>query len=77
MSQVVIYKGIIVEPKDRNGSKILIRTNHAGDAQKAGIPFKDMEGGAAMFEAWVEESEQTALLGDLRRAEPFERPECD
>jgi len=61
MSQIVIYKGVVVEPKDRNDGKILVRTTNAGDARKAGLPFKDMEGTAAVFEAWVEESELRAV----------------
>ena len=56
MSQIVVYKGIMVEPMDRSGGRILVRTKNPGDAQKAGLPFKDMEGGTAIFEDWVDES---------------------
>ena len=61
MSQIVIYKGITVEPKGRESGKIRIRTTNAADANKAGIPFKEMEGGAAVFEIWVPESELVAV----------------
>ncbi|MDJ0842292.1 MAG: hypothetical protein QNK37_37670 [Acidobacteriota bacterium] len=61
MSQIVIYKGITVEPKERDGGKIRVRTSNPADAQKAGLPFKDMEGGAAIFEAWVPEDELVAV----------------
>ncbi len=57
MSQVVIYKGIMVEPDERVGDSIRVRTRNAGDAQKAGLPFKELEGGAAIFEGLAPESE--------------------
>lgn len=61
MSQIVIYKGVQVEPVEREGSKILVRTKNPGDANKAGIPFKDMEGGQAIFEVWASEDELVAV----------------
>lgn len=61
MSQIVIYKGIQVEPQERSGGKIRVRTKNPGDAQKADLPFKTMEGSAAVFEAWVPESELVAV----------------
>lgn len=57
MSQIVIYKGITVTPIDRSGGKIKVRTHNAADAQKAGLPFKEMSGANAVFEDWVPESE--------------------
>ena len=61
MSQIVIYKGVVVTPADRDGDRILVRTTNAGDAQKAGIPFKEMDGTTAVFETWVEESQLRAV----------------
>ena len=61
MSQIVIYKGIVVEPKERHDGKILVRTTNPVDANKAKIPFKDMEGGTAVFEAWVPEGDLVAV----------------
>ena len=61
MSQVVIYKGVRVEARDRQGGNILVRCKNMGDAQKAGIPFKAMEGMTALFEAWVPEAELIAV----------------
>ncbi len=57
MSQVVIYKGIMVEPLERSGDKIRIRTLNPGDANRAGLSFKEMDGGKAVFESWVGEDE--------------------
>ena len=57
MSQIVVYKGIMVQPMDRSGDKILVRTSNAGDAGKAGLPFKEMQGSTAVFEDWVPEKE--------------------
>lgn len=53
MSQIVIYKGVLVSPVDRSGDKILVQTQNPGDAQKAGLPFKELKGASAVFEAWV------------------------
>ena len=54
----VAYQGILVFPQERSGSKIRIRTTNQADAQKAGIPFKELvEGSIATFETWVEESD--------------------
>ena len=61
MSQVVVYKGVMVEPQERSGKKIRIQTKNAGDAQRAGIPFKELDQGAAVFEAWVPEEELVAV----------------
>ncbi len=61
MSQVVIYKGVAVEPVERSGDKIRIRTKNPSDAQRVGLLFKDMEGGAAVFEAWVPEADLVAV----------------
>lgn len=57
MSQIVIYKGVRVQPVEKSGPKIRVQTKNAGDAQKAGLPFKTMDGGAAVFETWALESE--------------------
>ena len=57
MSQIVIYKGILVQPLDRSGGKILVRTTNPTDAGKAKLPFKDMEGSTAIFEDWVPEDQ--------------------
>ncbi len=65
MSQVVVYKGVVVRPVERADSKILVRTDNPGDAQKAGIPFKDLDQGRAIFEAWVSDNELSPVnLGD-------------
>lgn len=61
MSQVVIYKGVLVEPVERTSGKIRVRTKNAVDAQKAGIPFKSMEGATAIFEILVPEEELVAV----------------
>lgn len=61
MSQIVIYKGVAVEPLERSGDKIRVRTKNPSDAQRAGLPFKDMEGSAAIFESWVPEAELVAV----------------
>lgn len=61
MSQIVIYKGVMVEPVDKSGSKILVRTKNPSDAQKADLPFKDLEAGVAIFEGWAEESDLVAV----------------
>ena len=61
MSQIVIYKGIQVEPVERSGDKIRVRTKNPGDAAKADLPFKEMSGTAAVFEGWVPESELVAV----------------
>lgn len=61
MSQVVIFKGIMVEPLEREGKKIRIRTKNAADAQRAEVPFKTMENGAAVFETWALEEELVAV----------------
>jgi len=61
MSQIVIYKGVTVYPKDREKGKILVRTSNPADAQKASLPFKCMEGSSAVFEAWVPEEELVAV----------------
>jgi len=57
MSQIVIYKGIMVEPVERVGDSIRVRTRNAGDASKVGFTFKEMDGSAAVFEGVVPESE--------------------
>ncbi len=57
MSQLVIYKGIVVQPVEGSSGKIRIQTTNPGDANKAGIPFKDMVDGAAVFETWVAEDQ--------------------
>ena len=57
MSQIVIYKGVMVEPLERSAGKILVRTSNPADAAKAGIPFKALDAGKAFFETWVSESE--------------------
>jgi len=61
MSQVVVYKGIMVEPLERSGDKILVRTKNPNDAQKVGLPFKTLEGGVAYFEDWVPETDLVAV----------------
>ena len=61
MSQVVVYKGIMVEPLERSGDKILVRTKNPNDAQKVGLPFKALEGGVAFFEDWVPEADLVAV----------------
>lgn len=61
MSQIVIYKGVRVEPVEREGGKIRVRTTNPGDANTAEIPFKDMEGGQAVFETWANEDELVAV----------------
>lgn len=61
MSQIVIYKGVPVEPVERSGDKIRIRTKNPSDAQRAGLAFKDMIGGAAVFEALVPEADLVAV----------------
>jgi hypothetical protein len=61
MNQTVIYKGVIVQPVDRQGDRIRVRTSNPNDAQKAGLPFKDLEGGQAIFEALVPENELVAV----------------
>ena len=61
MSQIVIYKGVMVEPVEAAKGKIRIRTKNAGDAHKAGIPFHAMEGGQAVFETWAVERELVAV----------------
>ena len=61
MSQIVVYKGVMVQPVDRDGDRILVRTTNAGDAQKAALPFKDLRDGAAVFEAWVPEGDLVAV----------------
>jgi hypothetical protein len=57
MSQIVVYKGVTVEPVERSDGKIRIRTKNPVDAKKAEIPFHDMVDGLAIFEAWVAENE--------------------
>lgn len=57
MSQTVIYKGVVVVPLERADGKIRVRTQNPADAQKADLPFKDMEGGRPCFEAWVPEDQ--------------------
>ncbi len=59
--QIVVYKGVTVQAVDRSGSRILVQSRNAADANKVGLPFKDMEGGVAIFEAWVEENELVAV----------------
>ena len=61
MSQIVIYKGIMVTPVEVFQGKIRVQTRNPGDAQKAGMPFKDMADGAAVFEALVAEDELVAV----------------
>lgn len=61
MSQIVIYKGVPVQPMERSGDKIRIRTKNASDAQKADLPFKEMSGMEAVFEAWVPEAQLVAV----------------
>lgn len=61
MSQIVIYKGVSVEPVERSNGKILVRTKNPSDAQKADLPFKALEGGVAVFEGWVQESDLVAV----------------
>lgn len=61
MSQRVVYKGIFVVAKDRRGDRILVSTDHPGDAQKAGLPFKDLVNGRAVFEDWVPEADLVAV----------------
>ena len=57
MSQIVIYKGVMVEPVERSNGKIRIQTKNPGDAQKADMAFKDMDGTTAVFETWANEDE--------------------
>ena len=57
MNQTVIYKGILVDPVERSGDKILVSTKNLGDAQRAGLPFKELREGAAYFEGWVPEKD--------------------
>ena len=57
MSQIVIYKGIAVQPVERENGKIRVQSRNAADAQKAGLTFKEMDGMAAVFEAWAPEDE--------------------
>lgn len=61
MNQIVVYKGIMVEPLERSGSKILIRTKNPSDAKKADIPFSRLENGVALFETWAPETELVAV----------------
>lgn len=61
MSQMVIYKGIVVEPVERDGEKLRIRSKNPADAQKASLEFTDMQGTIALFEAWVPETECRAV----------------
>ncbi|MCB1052492.1 MAG: hypothetical protein H6510_11050 [Acidobacteria bacterium] len=57
MSQVLIYKGIQVQAQDMENGKVLVQTRNPVDAQKAGIPFKELQSGVAIFEAWVPQAE--------------------
>ena len=59
--QIVIYKGVRVEPLDRSGDKILVRTRNPADANKVDLPFKELVEGAALFEGWVLESDLVAV----------------
>ena len=61
MSQIVIYKGVSVLPQERSQGKIRVRTTNPADAQKAGLPFAEMDGATAVFEAWVPEQELVAV----------------
>lgn len=61
MNQTVIYKGIVVKPVERVGDKVRVRTSHPSDAQKAGLPFKELQGGQAVFEALVPEADLVAV----------------
>lgn len=61
MSQIVIYKGVPVQPVERDGARIKVQTNNPGDAQKADLPFKEMNGATAVFEAWVPEDQLVAV----------------
>jgi len=61
MSQIVIYRGIVVQPIERSGESVRIRTDNAADAAKAAIPFKDLEGGRAIFETWAPETALTPV----------------
>lgn len=61
MNQTVIYKGVIVKPVERVGDKVRVRTANPNDAQKVGLPFKDLEGGQAVFEALVPEADLVAV----------------
>ena len=57
MSQILIYKCVPVTALDAEGGKILVETRNQVDAQKAGIPFKTMEGMQAVFQLWVPQEE--------------------
>ena len=61
MNQTVIYKGVIVQPVERVGDRVRVRTSNPNDAQKAGLSFKDLEGGQAIFEGLVAEAELVAV----------------
>ena len=61
MSQIVIYKGVRVEPVERSGEKILVRSKNPSDAQKAGLQFKTLEAGVAIFEGWAAEDDLVAV----------------
>ncbi|CAM2068007.1 hypothetical protein SCOR_21700 [Sulfidibacter corallicola] len=59
--QIVVYKGVTVQAVERSGKRIRIQSRNPADAQKVGLTFKDLEGGVAVFEAWVEEDQLVAV----------------
>ena len=61
MSQIVIYRGVMVQPLEHSGKRFLVQTKNPSDAQKADISFKGMVEGQAVFEAWVDEDDLVAV----------------
>ncbi|MCA9663507.1 MAG: hypothetical protein KC486_34575 [Myxococcales bacterium] len=56
----VTYRGVIVEAVERRNQQVLVRSTNPVDAQKAGLAFKEVRGGVAVFEAWASERELVA-----------------
>jgi len=61
MMQILIYRGVPVVAVERQGDKILVETQQAADAQKAGMPFFEMRQSRAVFRCWVPEGEIIAI----------------
>lgn len=61
MSQMVVYRGVVVTPTQRDGQRILVECADMSAAQKAEIPFHEMRDGKAIFAVWAEESDLVAV----------------
>lgn len=64
MSQVVIYRGIVVTPSERAEGRIRVETTNMIEAQRAGLAFHEMREGQAVFAAWVDEKDLIPVDAD-------------